>query len=73
MPAWLKGATLFVAYPACGIIMLCVVMGKSESPLAIAAFVSFAVVALLHVVFDERNRRGGPNRDRGVDISDGGE
>jgi hypothetical protein len=71
LPAWLKGATILVAFPAWLCIVYCVLTGQAKSTSAFAGFASFAVVAILHIVFDDRNRRGIRERHGGIDFGGG--
>lgn len=71
LPAWLKGVTVLVAVPAWFVIVYCVLAGQAKSTSAFAGFASCAVVTILHIVFDDRNRRGIREPRGGIDL--GGE
>ena len=71
LPLWLKGVTVLVAYPAWFFGVYCILTGQAKSTAAFSAFVVFAVTALLHILFDNRNRRGGLEGHRGMDLTDG--
>jgi hypothetical protein len=73
LPRWLKAVTVLVAYPSWLFIAYCVLTGQAKSASALYAFSAFAIVAMLHITFDNRNRRGNRERHGGVDLSDGGE
>lgn len=56
MPGWLKLVYLLLAVPTWLFLMFCVVTDQTNSPAAyVAAFVFFGA-ALLHIIFDRRNR-----------------
>jgi hypothetical protein len=65
--------TALVAYPSWLFIAYCVLTGQGKSASAVAAFTAFAVVAVLHIVFDVRNRAGRREGHGGLDFSDSGE
>ncbi|WP_188513439.1 hypothetical protein [Blastomonas aquatica] len=71
LPAWVKAATTLVAFPAWLFIVYCIVTGNLKSLEALSAFGVFAVVVVLHIVFDRRTRRGAPERHGGADLIDG--
>lgn len=72
LPNWLKGMTLLLAFPAWLFIAYCVLSGQAKSAAACLAFVVFATVTILHLIFDRRNRRGDHERS-GFNISNSGE
>lgn len=72
LPIWLKGMTLLFGYPAWLFIAYCVLSGQAKSVSAFIAFVIFAAVVILHLIFDRRNRRGEHVRS-GLDFSGSGE
>ena len=71
LPLWLKGVTVVVAFPAWLFIGYCVLTMQAKSTSALAAFGTFAIVALLHIVFDDRNRRGIRKPPGGIDFGGG--
>ena len=73
LPLWLKAITVLVAYPAWLFIAYCVLTGQAKSIAAICAFVAFSITALLHIMFDRRNRRGGQEYHGGLDLTGGEE
>lgn len=72
LPLWLKGVSLLFGCAAWLFIGYSVLSGQAKSETAFLAFVVFAAVAILHFIFDRRNRRGEHERS-GFDVSDGGE
>lgn len=68
LPVWLKAVTLIVGFPAWLFIVYCVLAGQADSIAALVAFLIFAAVAILHIIFDRRYRRGDHERS-GLDVS----
>jgi hypothetical protein len=65
LPKWLNAATTLVAFPAWLFVVYRIVTGNAKSLEALSAFGVFAVVVVLHIVFDGRTRRGAPDRHVG--------
>lgn len=70
LPVWLQAVTLIIGFPAWLFIAYCVLSGRAESGAAFVAFVMFATVAIVHIMFDRRNRRGN-HESSGLDLSGG--
>ena len=73
LPTWLKLATVIGAYPAWIFIIYCIVKGQAKSPAALLAFAIFAFCAVLHIIFDDRNRLSRHETSGGLELTDGGE
>lgn len=71
LPVWLKLVAICGAFPAWFIIAYCVLTGQAKSWAALIAFAVFAICTVLHIAFDQRNRRGGIIRHRGFDVGGG--
>ncbi|MFN0046077.1 MAG: hypothetical protein ACKVOS_06375 [Sphingorhabdus sp.] len=65
LPLWLKLVYLFVSIPAWLVIMVTILTGQNKGPVAIGAFIVFAITALLHAIW---GRGTETNTENGVDI-----
>jgi hypothetical protein len=68
---WLKLVTVCCAYPAWIFVLYCIVTGQAKSLGALMAFSVFVVCALLHIIFDNRNRLTGQKEGGGLDLFGG--
>ncbi|OHC93488.1 MAG: hypothetical protein A3H25_06680 [Sphingomonadales bacterium RIFCSPLOWO2_12_FULL_63_15] len=73
LPLWLKLVTIFITYPAWFFVLYCIFSGQAKSIAAIGAFCAFAFSALLHIMFDSRNRQRGRQTHRGFEMMDVGD
>ena len=73
LPLWLQGVAILVAFPAWLFIVFCILAGDAKGTAALVASGAFAATALLHIAFDDRNRRGGQERLDAADLSDNAE
>lgn len=72
LPVWLKVVSVLLAFPAWLFIAYCLLSGQAKSVAAFVAFAIFAAVAILHLIFDRRNRQGDHERS-GLDVPGSGE